>query len=144
MKSPIIIFSILTMLIMSQDIYAQKLSHHKWENRLVLILTNDIDNPTYQSQLLEFNKEAEGLAERKLIIYQVLPDKYVTGLADSSEWIVSSKLYGNYQKESVFEVILIGLDGRIKLRQTEILSCEALFSLIDTMPMRQAELREKK
>lgn len=38
-----------------------------------------------------------------------------------------------------FEVVLVGKDGRDKLRQSEPLSLEALYRLIDAMPMRRAE-----
>ena len=42
-----------------------------------------------------------------------------------------------------FEVILIGLDGGIKLQQTEVLKKEALFNIVDAMPMRRNELNRK-
>jgi hypothetical protein len=40
-----------------------------------------------------------------------------------------------------FEIILIGLDGGIKLRKNDIVSREELFSIIDAMPMRRNEMR---
>ena len=40
-----------------------------------------------------------------------------------------------------FEVVLIGLDGGIKLRQTKLVSLDKLFTLIDGMPMRRNELK---
>jgi hypothetical protein len=43
-----------------------------------------------------------------------------------------------------FEVILIGKDGTVKLRSKAAVSTSALFQLIDAMPMRQEEMREKK
>lgn len=45
-------------------------------------------------------------------------------------------------KKSDFEVILIGLDGGVKLRQTEALETKKLFDLINSVPMRQAEMRK--
>jgi hypothetical protein len=39
-------------------------------------------------------------------------------------------------------VLLIGLDGEVKLRQSHAATNEQLFGLIDTMPMRRAELAE--
>ena len=36
-----------------------------------------------------------------------------------------------------FEVILIGLDGYIKLQQNEVISAKNLFAIIDAMPMRK-------
>ena len=43
-----------------------------------------------------------------------------------------------------FEVILIGLDGGIKLQQTEILIKKDLFRIIDTMFMRRNEIIRNK
>ena len=40
-----------------------------------------------------------------------------------------------------FEVILIGLDGGIKLRQDQTLLKQDLFRIIDAMPMRRNEIR---
>ena len=42
-----------------------------------------------------------------------------------------------------FEVILIGLDGGIKLQRTELLTKEDLFKITDSMPMRRDELTKK-
>lgn len=39
-------------------------------------------------------------------------------------------------------VLLIGLDGEVKLRQSHAATNEQLFSLIDAMPMRRAERAE--
>ncbi|OHX63799.1 hypothetical protein NH26_24710 [Flammeovirga pacifica] len=47
-----------------------------------------------------------------------------------------------FDKRKDFEVVLIGLDGGVKLRQSTILSKKALYDKIDSMPMRRAELQE--
>ena len=43
-----------------------------------------------------------------------------------------------------FSVVLIGKDGGEKLRRTTPLSSEELFAIVDAMPMRRAEMRERK
>ena len=40
-------------------------------------------------------------------------------------------------------MILIGLDGGVKLRQTEMISLDKLFTLIDGMPMRRREIKNE-
>ena len=42
-----------------------------------------------------------------------------------------------------FSVVLIGKDGGEKLRRTTPLSPAELFAIVDAMPMRRAEMREK-
>jgi len=126
------------------NINAQKLSKHQWKNRLILVLTNDITNTNYQNQLKAFQTEKEGMKERKLLVYHITPTQYCIE-NDNKEWHNSSKLHKNYkQTNAPFEVILIGLDGQIKLTQNEILHTDKLFAIIDGMPMRRAELRRKK
>lgn len=41
-----------------------------------------------------------------------------------------------------FEIILIGKDGTVKLRSCDV-TLDGLFCLIDTMPMRQSEMRQR-
>jgi hypothetical protein len=122
---------------------AQDLSKHQWEDRLFLIIAEE-KNEKFQQQLTELQKHQQGLKERKLVIYQILPEKYTTGFEEKN-WKKSSELCHKYKTEkSDFQVILIGLDGGEKLEQTEVLSTERLFNTIDSMPMRQSEMRKNK
>ncbi len=43
-----------------------------------------------------------------------------------------------------FSVVLIGKDGGEKLRRPTPLAPEELFAIVDAMPMRRAEMRERK
>ena len=123
---------------------AQDLSKHRWENRLILILTDDENNSTFQSQLAEFRKDLTGLNERKIIIYQVMPGEHKTGLNDGNK-IKSDRLYNDYKKtDAGFEVVLLGLDGGVKIQQNELLSLEKLYAVIDVMPMRRREIERRK
>lgn len=57
---------------------------------------------------------------------------------------LSNELYSEYKtRNNSFEVLLIGLDGGVKLRQAEVLSNEKLFGRIDQMPMRRRELQRQ-
>lgn len=126
----------------ANSIYAQPLDNHKWKNRIILILIDDEKNDTYKKQLIEFNKESIGLQERKLIVYHIKPSALKKGL-NSNIWENAKTTYKDYKKTSnPFEILLIGLDGGIKLQQENLLTCEALFSLIDVMPMRRNELKK--
>jgi hypothetical protein len=72
-----------------------------------------------------------------------MPGEYKTGL-DGTNKKKSGRLYNEYKKtDSGFEVILLGLDGGIKLQQNELLNLEKLYATIDVMPMRRRELERK-
>lgn len=123
---------------------SQNIASHQWENRVLLVLTDDTDTTTFQNQIKEFQAHENGLTDRKLIVYQIKKHSYTVGLKDEA-WQDSSKLYKTYKTaKGPFEIILIGLDGGIKLRQSHRLNCEELFKTIDVMPMRKEELRDKK
>jgi len=124
---------------------AQNLSAHQWKNRIILVLVNDAAPAELQTQLTEFRTHSEGMKERKLVVYQVQANQFQRGLSPENEWIVSNKLYQKYKSDDAsFEVVLIGLDGGIKLTQSDLLTCEKLFAIIDGMPMRRREMRDTK
>lgn len=131
---------ILLFLIMN-IVNSQNLDAYKWKNRVLLVLANDIDDTIYKKQIQELKAHESGLTDRKLLVFQVLNNGYKTGFLESFTWKKSTQLYKTYKKDNAsFEIVLIGLDGDIKLRKTDFLSCEALFGVIDVMPMRQSEL----
>ena len=78
------------------------------------------------------------------MVIQAHKNRYKTIFPENSEWVSSSlKDELKISRKTEFEVFLLGLDGGIKLRQQEIVKTEKLFSLIDGMPMRKAEIRRK-
>lgn len=132
------------MIILTARMTAQDLSIHRWEHRLLLIIATGADDAGYQKQIAMLKDNETGLNDRKLIVYQIVPQAYQKGVMGINRWTTSKKLYNDYSnKKDQFELILIGLDGEIKLRQASILSIEKLFGTIDNMPMRSSELKPK-
>ncbi len=128
-------------LISSMHSFGQEIGKNQWKNRVLILLTKDAENTEYGNQLTEFNGELINFNERKLVVYHVTPASYKVGLNTTTKPI-SSILYKKYKKtKSDFEVILIGLDGGLKLRQDSILTKQKLYKLIDSMPMRKNELK---
>jgi 5-formaminoimidazole-4-carboxamide-1-beta-D-ribofuranosyl 5'-monophosphate synthetase len=129
---------------MSMALYGQNLTEHQWTNRVILIIANDSKSQTYASQIKEFNLHIQELEERKLITYKVLPHKHKLENSEGNSWVKGSELYIKYNTTNRdFKMILIGLDGRIKIEQNKLLTTKELFAAIDSMPMRRAELRNK-
>lgn len=122
-------------------LHAQNLSQHLWKNRVIFILTED--NAAFQRQILAFKANEKGMNERSLVVYHLKPEEYQQ-VMPKSDVQKSTNLFKKYKQANVsFEVILIGLDGGIKLRQKDFLSCENLFATIDSMPMRSAEIKNR-
>lgn len=117
---------------------AQDLSTHRWKNRLVLLVADSRDNPSLLQQEEILEVKSDEVKERKLLTYTLLPDSV---RLEKKEW-VNKKLYKAYKRStSGFEFILIGLDGGIKLRRNKPITTTELFRIIDSMPMRAAEIR---
>ena len=127
---------------------AQNLEKHTWKNRILVIKTSDSASAIYQEQIKEFRDAAEELKVRKFVFYKITGDHFelmdFTNPASNESGKITGKPVGmTLTEKENFEVILIGLDGGIKLQQTDLLRKEALFSIVDAMPMRRSELNRK-
>jgi len=128
--------------------YGQDLEKHQWTNRVLIVRTVDTESNKYQEQVKEFTSSTEELIDRKLILYKINKDDFtLTNYQNSAlnySGKVSKKLAeGILNEKDNFEIILIGLDGGIKLQQTEVLTKQELFNTIDAMPMRRNEIKNR-
>jgi hypothetical protein len=116
----------------------------RWQFRLVII-----DKPDQADTVLEtLSANAGALADRRLVFFLLhddrdcdqdhhaevssnFPGELAKGLADTirQQWL---------REENA--VLLIGLDGGVKAR-SDTFDLQALFALIDAMPMRRSEQR---
>ena len=126
-----------------QNMYSQALSDFQWKNRLIVVFSETKSSEAYLEQLDLLENDSEGLKDRKLKVIHSIPGKHQIMFPLKSAW-QDSNLYQKKESKSDFEVILIGLDGGVKLRETKILETKKLFDLIDSMPMRQSEIRKRK
>jgi len=122
----------------------QDFIQHKWKERILIVQTTEGVTSIFEQQISEFMETKEEFAERKLVLYKIVDDKYSTfdyqDEEKSTDW---TKAADNLSKTDSFRVILIGLDSEVKLGQTEFLGRTELFELIDSMSMRKAEIKQK-
>ena len=120
----------------------QNIEKHQWKHRVLLIFTDDKNADDFKDQIKVLSEEKKGLVERKLVIYQFTKNNF---RADFNEvWTSSNSLHRKYVNiNDSFKVLLLGLDGGVKLEQNKVLSLEKLFTIIDGMPMRRSELKRK-
>lgn len=123
---------------------AQDLSSHQWEDRILLIFTGDKNDEVFVKQISSLKDNLEELQERKVVIYQITPTQVKKGLGQKIDWQENRNLIKKKTTTSSFELQLIGLDGGIKLTDTSFVPAEKIFSKIDSMPMRRAEIRDNK
>lgn len=123
---------------------AQNFLKHQWQHRILVIQFDEVNQQNYTAQLHDLRINNSGLTERKLIVYQFCDDQYRMGVDKESEWRKADPLILEEIKKDAdmdFSILLIGLDGGIKLRQSKALTTEELFRIIDSMPMRAREIR---
>jgi hypothetical protein len=117
------------------------LKQYQWKNRLLLVFAPSPEDEQYQEQLELLSNDDE-LAERDLVLFHIFEsDSGFAGETRLSEEDVT-KLQEQFKVEPKdFTVVLLGKDGTEKERWKRAVEASELFSLVDEMPMRQAEMR---
>jgi hypothetical protein len=133
-------FLLLALLFSSFYAQSQVLSSIQWKNRVLLVMSENPNDPLVKQQVSLFSQEAEEMKDRKLILLQVFPEFYLMG-GDSAIRRTSAEVYFDYKSaKKSFELILIGLDGDEKMRRAELMRPQDLYTIIDAMPMRRYEM----
>lgn len=144
MKSISVIF-LLILILQPNLMKSQNLKSHQWKDRLLLIISKNSKDLVFREQIKALEQKQIELEERKLVVYQITAEAFRTGFKSQEEWIKSTTLFDSFSsREYPFKLILIGLDGGIKLEQFEFLSIKSLLNIIDSMPMRRTELSKRK
>ena len=119
-------------------IHSSPLEDYLWKNRVIVTFSPSKNNTERSYFLNSINKNFCEFNSRNIIhIDLIFNENYqeVEKFENSFENLSLSA--------SAFRLILIGKDGEIKLNSRKT-SLEEIFSLIDTMPMRQEEMHNDK
>ncbi len=104
-----------------------RLERYGDRNRVLLVFVPSAEDKNYLEQKRLLEDAESGLTERDLVVL----------ITDSSDPLRAD--YG----VSEFTVVLIGKDGTEKERFSEPVKPASLFSIIDQMPMRRREMKER-
>ncbi len=123
---------------------ADELASVRWQYRPLLVFTPSGTDARLSRQTTWLADAAEGLAERKLAVYIVEPDRVFTTFGAPAPDAGAASLRRRFRiPDDAFRVVLVGLDGGRKFELDAPVETERLFQVIDGMPMRQRELRER-
>lgn len=123
-------------MVSSSVLHAQKLSDYTWKQRIIILSDTDTDFKNAKAALTKISTYTQELNERDIILFlhrngQLYDtDLKITGMATISS---IPNDYTGY--------VLLGKDGGIKSKKSYPINPEELFTLIDGMPMRRAELK---
>jgi len=139
----IIIFSAL-MIFDHKDTMPMDLTQFQWKNRLLLIFAPDDNDSLFKKLQSEIIAQEAEVEDRDMIVFELLglgSSRMNRALLDQSK-VDSIRRHFSVPQRS-FKVILIGKDGGIKLKRNDQIDLETIFELIDSMPMRKDEIRQK-
>lgn len=124
----------------------QALSSHRWQDRVILLVANEHDSPQFSKQVELLTAQSAEVTARDLVVYQLFQSGGQGPEGMPIDKQKATMLCADYQLEAEgpFQFILIGKDGGVKLRSTEVVGMKHLFALIDGMPMRKAEMKRQK
>lgn len=122
---------------------AQDLEAHRWKERVLLLITRDLKTPEYIRQTHALVQQPEELEERRLVVYTLMENRYAEGLPPGTWATGVLERYMSGEANTGFRVVLLGLDGGVKLDEPSFVPPENVWTLIDGMPMRKAALQNR-
>jgi hypothetical protein len=130
-KSPFTFFLIaITAICMLGSLHAEPLSQYLWKRRVVLSFSAAESTPERISLLKQIEQYQCEFDDRQMV--------HIDLIAGSTDHLLLSRQFSIPDMD--FNLVLLGKDGDVKLLTSQP-SLENLLTLIDTMPMRQRELR---
>ena len=120
------------------------LTHYQWKNRLLVVSAPTEDDESLVEQKTAVALTAEEFADRDMLLVTLL-DNGVSTAGDreltTAEATAARAALG--VRPASFNVWLIGKDGSVKLADKTATSMTEIYALIDGMPMRQKEQRDR-
>ena len=121
-----------------------RLKDYQWKNRLILVFSPSSEDTGYKALENDIAVQAEEIIDRDILVFHILETGEIKLGKSSLQTGAGDYLRRNFSiSPGAFTVLLIGKDGGVKLRSEGRVELDEIFSLIDTMPMRQREMREK-
>jgi hypothetical protein len=118
------------------------LDGYRWEKRPLLLFAPAPGAPVYGRVPAVLRAGSDGIADRDMLILELFESGLVRADGTPTTAVDADALRRRFAVlKGDLTVLLLGKDGGLKLRQTGRLDLEAVFALIDTMPMRQREMR---
>jgi len=100
------------------------------------------DEPKFTRQLQQVAASGGAFAERDLVLISLATDgTSLAGKRKLDQTQVEATRAALGIDAGAFAVLLVGKDGTVKLLKNSVVPLDDIYALIDTMPMRQLEMR---
>lgn len=117
----------------------ESVSDLRWQHRIILISSS---GKFKSDALAEFSRLKDEIEDRDLVWFYFFSDHIETNYMHDLAKDFVANIKNQYLKTN-HSAILIGKDGGVKLRQNA-LDLKQILALIDTMPMRLDEMKNKR
>jgi len=129
----------------SQGTGTVDLEEYKWKSRLLVVFSPSEDYAGYRDLEKQLRDQEPEIVDRDLLVFHILESGESRLENSSVDQQSVAQLRDHFSaKPGEFTVVLIGKDGGEKLRRGTDVDIAEIFSLIDSMPMRQREMRERR
>ena len=120
------------------------LGSYQWKNRLLILFAPSEKDLSYQSLKEQLQRRTQEVQDRDLLAFHVFEtgDGRLVHLPLNKGQVLFLRKHFSI-KPGQRMAILIGKDGEVKLRRELPVDLSEIFSVIDAMPMRQQEMRER-
>jgi len=121
---------------------AAELSDYRWEHRPLLLFAPTDTDPRLVETLSRIEASRCDFLDRDMVIGVVVTEGTSTLAGQVINADESRRLADQYAIDAnTFSALLIGKDGGEKLRVNEVPDLQAIYAVIDGMPMRTREMR---
>jgi len=135
---------LLLLSIFAKGAFAYDLTQHLWRDRLLFLVAPSAEDRTLLHKRGEIDRRDDALVDRDMVFFQINADQGSRGelVLDASQ-VQQLRDQLNVERHDRV-MILVGKDGGIKRRAPLEADLREIFLQVDTMPMRQTEIRSKK
>ncbi len=127
-----------------RETIAIDLTQFQWKNRLLFLFAPDQNHLLYKKLKSEIIIQQAEVKDRDLVVFEILEQNASKSNLTPLDRQTADSIRNQFRvPPNTFGLILVGKDGGIKLKRQDQVSLEEVFDLIDSMPMRQREMRQK-
>lgn len=113
-----------------------------FNDRRILVISASASTPKVQNQIDLLMKNSLQLEERQIAVYTLIGGQLesILNSSDASETFLEHNKK-DFTATSSHTLYLIGLDKGVKQTFNDVTQPERIFDIVDSMPMRRAEMR---
>jgi hypothetical protein len=121
------------------------LSEFQWKKRLLFLFSPSSGSEPFSKLLADVDAQRAEIEDRDLVVIKIVGQG--ESIIDKEPLDPPSIQYLRKRfgvPISEFSIVLVGKDGSVKLQRKDAVPLSDLFQLIDSMPMRQNEMKRRK